>query len=102
MLSDRMAEVAKEAGLDLSEREQERVFKLALAYAEDDDPIGKAFGEYQEMLADAEKGVLGKKLAAPKGAEGPGGVAATATEPIKTFKEAEEAARQRIRASLQT
>lgn len=103
----RLVECLEEAGIkldDFPDEQQDRVYRLAIAYHEqgDADPVGSAFKELQEIVAGTENGLLSRKVNAPRAAEGAGGQAATAVAQPKTFKEAGAAGLERIRQSLQT
>jgi hypothetical protein len=100
-LTTRFDELKQEAGVEFSEKDEQRIWKLAQAFGSEDDPVGLAFKEYQEMIGDAEKGLLGKKLEAPRAPEGPGGSPATTVERPKTFADARGMAAERIKQSLQ-
>lgn len=104
---NRLVECLGEAGIkldDFPDEQQDRVYRLAMSYHEmgDDDPVGSAFKELQELVAGTENGLLSRKVNAPRAPEGAGGQAATATAQPKTFKEAGAAGLERIRQSLQT
>jgi hypothetical protein len=94
---ERLDALQREAGIELDEKGQDRVFKLALAFSEGDDPVGDAFKEYQEMVGESESGLLAKKRTEPTPPQGPGGRADTAPPQIKTFEEAGRMARERLR-----
>jgi hypothetical protein len=101
-LSTRLTQLAEESQVELDEDTEDRIFRLASKYAEQDDPVEPAFREYLAMIGGAESDLLKKKLAAPRAPEGPGGQAATAAPPLKDFKAAGQAARERLKQSLQT
>lgn len=93
----RLDELQREAGLELDEKGQDRVFKLALAFSQEDDPIGAAFKEFQDMTGEVESGLLKQKRTQPSPAQGPGGRPDTAPKPITSFDEADKMARERFR-----
>lgn len=80
------------------EFDEDTVLRLALAYDGEKDPLEAAFRDYQELIAQAEKGLLDRKLKQPEAPEG-GGTAATATEPITDFETAKRMAKERMRQS---
>jgi len=102
-LEQRMDELLSEKQLQLSEVDQDRVYKLALAYADEQDPIAPALDEFLQIVSENERGLLSRKLQQPPAPEGPGGGVGQSAEPPKTFadagKMAVEAMRQQLLAS---
>lgn len=78
----------------------EVVCQLAMAY-DGPEGISQAFQDYQNIIAQAERGVVENKLAEPSVPER-GGTPDTAAPEIKTWEQAREAAIARLRQSVNT
>lgn len=66
-ITERMAALENQHG-ELDENQREAVLKLAYAYQEEDDPIGKAFESFLQITGQAEGSLVDRKLDQPNGA----------------------------------
>src|SRR6266496_462591 len=89
----------KEQYPKLSDQDIDDICALASRYEPADDVIQKGFKDFQEIVARTEREFFQKKAGQPRPAES-GGAPNTAAEPIRTYDDASEAARMRLRESL--
>lgn len=97
-ITDRLAEIHDEYP-DLPETADDAILRFAYSYAEDDeeDPVGKGFEDYQNLIAQGEGNLFAKKAGQPSAPEGPG-AADPSGERITSFGDPrlKQAARERL------
>lgn len=91
-IDEQMEQLKQEHG----EFDEQAVYKLALAYSDEDNPIELAFKDYQSLVGDIEKGTLESKSGQPPPSEA-GGRPNTTAQPITTWEDAKEAAVERFK-----